>query len=98
MPLATVVQAIGIKGLPFVDAFHAAQAVEILIACAIPIVAYLAARSLGLQDEVGVLAPGMQADIVAVEGDPSRDAAALRRVRFVMKAGRVYRNEAAPSK
>ncbi|PYQ20177.1 MAG: amidohydrolase [Acidobacteria bacterium] len=58
----------------------------------------LAARSLGLQDEVGVLAPGMQADIVAVEGDPSRDAAALRRVRFVMKAGRVYRNEAAPSK
>jgi len=47
MPLATVVQAIGIKALPFVDAFHAAQAVEILIACLIPIVAYRAARSLG---------------------------------------------------
>jgi hypothetical protein len=47
MPLATVVQAIGIKTLPFLDAFHAAQAVEILIACAIPVVAYFAARSLG---------------------------------------------------
>ena len=47
MPLATVVQAIGIKALPFLDAFRAAQTIEILIACAIPIVAYLAARSLG---------------------------------------------------
>jgi len=47
MPLATVVQAMGIKALPFLDAFHAAQAVEILIACLIPVVAYLAARSLG---------------------------------------------------
>jgi hypothetical protein len=48
MPLATVVQAIGIKALPFLDAFRAAQTVEILAACAIPVVAYLAARSLGL--------------------------------------------------
>ncbi|HEV2250461.1 MAG TPA: hypothetical protein VGT60_08145 [Candidatus Limnocylindria bacterium] len=47
MPLATVLQAVGIKGLPFLDAFHGAQAVEILIACAIPVVAYRAARSLG---------------------------------------------------
>ncbi|MDP9320107.1 MAG: hypothetical protein M3P16_03300 [Chloroflexota bacterium] len=47
MPLATVLQAIGIKGLPFLDPFHAAQAIEILIACAIPVVAYRAARSLG---------------------------------------------------
>jgi hypothetical protein len=47
MPLATVLQALGITGLPFLDAFHAAQAVEILIASAIPIVAYLAARSIG---------------------------------------------------
>lgn len=46
MPLATVVQAIGIKVLPFLDAFHAAQAIEILIACLIPVVAYRAARSL----------------------------------------------------
>ncbi len=47
MPLATVLQAIGIKLLPFVDAFHAAQSIEILLACAIPIVTYAAARSLG---------------------------------------------------
>lgn len=47
MPLATVLQAAGIKGLPFLDAFRGAQASEILVACAIPVVAYLAARSLG---------------------------------------------------
>jgi imidazolonepropionase-like amidohydrolase len=53
----------------------------------------LAAQSLGLQDQIGAIAPGMQADLIAVEGDPSRDITALRRVRFVMKAGRVYRND-----
>ena len=53
----------------------------------------LAARSLGLQDVIGALAPGMEADLIAVDGDPSRDITALRRVRFVMKAGRVYRND-----
>lgn len=53
----------------------------------------LAARSLGLADQIGEIAPGMQADLIAVEGDPSRDITALRRVRFVMKAGRVYRND-----
>jgi hypothetical protein len=47
MPLATVIQAVGIRTLPFLDAFHAAQAVEILVGCAIPFVAYRAARSLG---------------------------------------------------
>jgi len=53
----------------------------------------LAARSLGLQDAIGAIAPGMEADLIAVEGDPSRDITALRRVRFVMRAGRVYRND-----
>jgi imidazolonepropionase-like amidohydrolase len=55
----------------------------------------LAARSLGLQGEIGAVAPGMQADLIAVEGDPSHDITALRRVVFVMKAGTVYRNDAA---
>lgn len=54
----------------------------------------LAAESLGLGDEIGALAPGMAADIVGVDGDPLADITALRRVVFVMKAGRVYRNEA----
>jgi imidazolonepropionase-like amidohydrolase len=53
----------------------------------------LAARSLGLQDQIGAISPGMHADLIAVDGDPTRDITALRRVRFVMRAGRVYRND-----
>lgn len=50
-----------------------------------------AARSLGLGDRIGRVAPGFDADLVAVDGNPLEDAAAMRRVRFVMKAGVVYR-------
>lgn len=59
MPLATVVQAIGIKALPFLDAFHAAQAVEILIACLIPVVAYRAARALGASPNGALVAAAL---------------------------------------
>jgi imidazolonepropionase-like amidohydrolase len=53
-----------------------------------------AAQALGLEKEIGAIAPGLQADLIAVDGDPSRDVTALRRVVFVMRGGRVYRNEA----
>ena len=52
------------------------------------------ADALGLGKEIGTLAPGYRADIIAVAGDPSRDIEALRRVRFVMAAGHVQRLEA----
>jgi imidazolonepropionase-like amidohydrolase len=52
----------------------------------------ISAESLGLGKEIGTVAPGYQADLVAIEGDPLADITAVRQVRFVMKAGKVYRN------
>ena len=54
----------------------------------------LAAESLGLADQIGSIAPGMQADIIALDGDPLREITAVRRVVFIMKGGVVYRNNA----
>ena len=54
-----------------------------------------AAESLGLGGRVGSIAPGMEADLVATEGSPLDDITNVRRVRFVMKGGKVYRNIAA---
>jgi imidazolonepropionase-like amidohydrolase len=52
-----------------------------------------AAESLGLGASLGRIAVGYDADLVATDGDPSREIEALRRVRFVMRGGKVYRNE-----
>ncbi len=52
----------------------------------------VAAASLGMADEIGVIAPGLAADLIAVDGDPHEDITALTRVVFVMKGGRVYRS------
>jgi imidazolonepropionase-like amidohydrolase len=52
----------------------------------------LAARSMRLEKTVGTLAPGYEADIIALEGDPTSDINAVKRVAFVMRAGRVYKN------
>ena len=52
----------------------------------------LSAESLNLGSEVGSIAPGMQADIVAFDGNPLQDVTAAGRAVFVMKAGKVYEN------
>jgi imidazolonepropionase-like amidohydrolase len=59
---------------------------------AIQSITSVAAASMNLDKQVGSLAPGMDADLIAVEGDPLKDITALRRVRFVMKGGKVYKN------
>lgn len=52
----------------------------------------LAAEALGMADKIGSIAPGLEADIIALHGDPLKDITAVRRVVFVMKGGVVYRN------
>src|SRR5438477_3894450 len=54
----------------------------------------LAADGMRLGDRIGSIAPGYEADILALEGDPLRDITAVRRVTFVMKGGAVYKNVA----
>jgi imidazolonepropionase-like amidohydrolase len=62
-----------------------------------PMSAIVSANSLGAEalqmgDQIGSIAPGMQADIIAIDGDPLKDITAVRRVVFVMKSGVVYKN------
>ncbi|MFZ0819909.1 MAG: amidohydrolase family protein, partial [Candidatus Acidiferrales bacterium] len=52
----------------------------------------LDAEAMGMADQIGSIAPGTQADIIALDGDPLKDITAVRRVLFVMKAGVVYKN------
>jgi imidazolonepropionase-like amidohydrolase len=54
----------------------------------------LAAEAMNLSDQIGSIAPGMEADIIALDGDPLKDITAVRRVVFVMKGGVVYKFEA----
>lgn len=57
----------------------------------------LAAESLRLGDKIGSVADGMEADLVAVAGNPLDDITAVRNVVFVMKGGKIYKNTAHPA-
>jgi imidazolonepropionase-like amidohydrolase len=67
-----------IEGQPAMKAIMAATSID--------------AKALRLGDTIGSIAPGMEADIIAVDGDPLKDITALWRVKFVMKGGTVYKD------
>jgi imidazolonepropionase-like amidohydrolase len=68
-------------GMPLIDALRSATSVD--------------ARVLHMEDKIGRVRTGLFADLIAVEGDPTRDVSALRRVSFVMKGGVVYKSSTA---
>lgn len=65
-------------GMPIIDALRSATSVN--------------ARVLHQEEKIGRVRNGLFADLIAVEGDPTHDVSSLRRVRFVMKGGTVYKN------
>lgn len=64
-------------GMPIVDALRSATSID--------------ARVLHMEDKIGRVKDELWADLIAVEGDPTKDISALRRVRFVMKGGAIYK-------
>jgi imidazolonepropionase-like amidohydrolase len=52
----------------------------------------LAAKSMRLEKTIGTIAPGFEADIIGIDGDPTADITAVTRVSFVMKGGKIYKN------
>jgi imidazolonepropionase-like amidohydrolase len=51
------------------------------------------AEAMGWQDQLGSIEKGKYADLIAVSGDPLADIAELQRVKFVMKGGKIIKNE-----
>jgi len=74
---AREIEAMVAFGMPLMDALRSATSVD--------------ARALKLEERVGRVKSGLFADLIAVEGDPTHDIASLRRVRFVMKNGMIYK-------
>jgi imidazolonepropionase-like amidohydrolase len=64
-------------GMPLIDALRSATSVD--------------ARVLHMSDKIGSVKIGLFADLIAVEGDPTKDVSSLRRVKFVMKGGQIYK-------
>jgi imidazolonepropionase-like amidohydrolase len=73
-----------------------AREIELMVAAGMPAAQALVAATSGnarafhVGDRFGSLTPGLLADVIAVEGDPTREIHAVRAVRFVMKGGKVY--------
>ena len=73
-----------------------ARELELMVSYGMPAAAALqsatsvAARVLHMEDRIGHVREGLLADLIAVEGDPTRDISSLRNVRFVMKGGVVH--------
>ena len=64
-------------GMSIIDALRSATSVD--------------ASVLHMEDKIGRVKPGLFADLIAIEGDPTHDISALRRVRLVMKSGAIYK-------
>ena len=75
-----------------------AREIEMLVDYGMPAVSALkAATSVAgevLHMDIGQVKAGMLADLIAIDGDPTKEIAAIRRVKLVMKGGTVYRSPA----